>query len=210
MEHHGVRTVNTARNPHPRSRWSFATAALGLALASLAAVPGCQSASGPYAPVAESRRDAARAERLTREAADLIDTRPDKAENLLREALIADPYHGPAHNNLGALLLDRGDLFGAAGEFEWARKLMPGSPDPRMNLALTLERAGRVDEAIKAYHTALEIQPEHLPSVQALTRLQVRTGKTDDHTGNRLAVIAMRGDPTWRDWARMQQLRTSR
>jgi len=34
---------------------------------------------------------------------------------------------------------------------------MPGHPDPRMNLALTLEQAGRTDETIQTYKTALEV-----------------------------------------------------
>ncbi|MCC6321911.1 MAG: hypothetical protein IT438_10815 [Phycisphaerales bacterium] len=188
-----------------------ATAALWLfAVVVIGASCGCQSASGPYVPASEARRDSAKAEQLTRDAADLIDVKPDKAERLLREALTADLYHGPAHNNLGALLLSRGDLYAAAGEFEWARKLMPGSPDPRMNLALTLEKADRVDDALKTYLTALEVQPEHLPTVKAYTRLQIRSGKTDDHTHERLRLIAMRGDSIWRDWARLQQLQLAK
>lgn len=51
-------------------------------------------------------------------------------------------FNGPAHNNLGVLFLERGQLCKAANEFEWTRKLLPGHPDPRVNLALTLERAG--------------------------------------------------------------------
>lgn len=43
-----------------------------------------------------------------------------------------------------------GWLHKAASEFEWARKLMPGYPDPRLNLAMTLEEAGRIDEASEA------------------------------------------------------------
>jgi len=45
---------------------------------------------------------------------------------------------------------------------------MPGHPDPRMNLALTLERAGRTDEAIQTYKTALEVFPGHVPTEQAV------------------------------------------
>ncbi len=71
-----------------------------------------------------------------------------QAEKLLREALVGDLYHGPAHNNLGAAYLKQRKLYEGAGEFEWTSKLMFGHPDPRMNLAFTLERAGRTDETI--------------------------------------------------------------
>lgn len=57
-----------------------------------------------------------------------------KAERLFRSALAADPYCGPAHNDLGVVYLKGGQLYEAAAEFDWARKLMPGHPDPRLNL----------------------------------------------------------------------------
>ena len=33
------------------------------------------------------------------------------------------------HGNLGVLYLNRGELYEAASEFEWARRLLPGHPD---------------------------------------------------------------------------------
>lgn len=133
---------------------------------------GCTSAPhGVYTLQKEINRDPLRAQSLTRAAARTIDTDPLRAERLLREALAADLYHGPAHNNLGVIFLEQGKLYEAAHEFEWAGKLMPGHPDPRVNLALVLERAGRIDEAMDAYATALEAYPNHLPTIQALARL---------------------------------------
>ncbi|MEQ8845485.1 MAG: tetratricopeptide repeat protein [Phycisphaerales bacterium] len=105
------------------------------------------------------------------------------------------------------LLLERGDLYEAANEFEWARRLMPGHPDPRMNLALTLEKAGRVDEALAQYRRALEVHPGHRPTVQALTRLEVRAGRTNDQTTERLETISLEGETeAWQTWARSQLL----
>ncbi|MCC6676322.1 MAG: tetratricopeptide repeat protein [Phycisphaerales bacterium] len=166
------------------------------------------STAGPYSPVSEGDRDEAKAARLTKQAATLIDAKPDEAEKLLREALNADLYHGPAHNNLGVVYLAQGKLYEAAGEFEWARKLMPGHPDPRMNLAFTLELAGKTDDAISTYAGALEVYPDHLPTMQALARLQLRSGRTDDRTRHYLDEIVMRGEtPEWQEWARAQQAR---
>lgn len=169
-------------------------------------ITGCATQRpGPYAPISESDRQTSTAERLNHEAADLMQDDPEKAEKLLREALTADLYHGPSHNNLGILYLKQGKLYEAANEFEWARKLMPGHPDPRMNLAFTLESAGRVDEAIQMYATALEVYPDHIQTLQALTRLQMRTKKTDSRTERFLSEIALRGETEeWRVWARKQ------
>jgi tetratricopeptide (TPR) repeat protein len=174
--------------------------------------PGCSSArrAGPYAPAVEADRDGNKAQRLNAEGAKLIESDPTKAEKLLREALTADLYHGPAHNNLGVLYLKQGRLYEAAGEFEWSRKLLPGLPEPRMNLALTLERAGRTDEALATYATALEVYPEHLPTIQAMALLQVRSGKLDDRTSHYLDEIALRGETErWREWARLQEAKAA-
>ncbi len=188
--------------------------ALVAVFAGLATLAGCVSvpdSSSPYSPQTEAARDPLKAQTLTLEAAELLskgepgidrEVQLNKVEHLLRDALAADLYHGPAHNNLGAVYLKQQKLYEAAGEFEWARKLMPGHPDPRMNLALTLERAGRTDEAISTYRTALEVYPGHIPTYQALTRLQLRKNKPDEQTRPMLQAVAMQGEsPSWRDWA---------
>lgn len=165
----------------------------------------CASKQGttPYSTQTERARDPLRAQELTAEAFAVMPKDIDRAESLLREALAADLYHGPAHNNLGVLYLNQGKLYEAASEFEWARKLMPGHPDPRMNLALTLERAGRIDEALETYAAALAVYPGHLPTMQALTRCQLRHGRQDPEIGSRLETIALEsGSERWREWAR--------
>jgi len=179
-------------------------------LVGLAAVlAGCSTTpTSPYLTGNDRGRNPDLAERLNSQAAAIIESNPDRAEKLLREALAADLYHGPAHNNLGTLLLAQGDLYDASEEFQWAAKLLPGHPDPRMNLALTLEIAGRTDEALSTYRTALELYPEHIGSIQALTRLQIRTGALDDGTPTNLATIALRGETEqWRQWARLELAR---
>lgn len=196
---------------HTRRLW-FPIRALAayIALGAAGSLAGCASTAskGPYTPLGEVQRDPARSQQLMLEAADLIATDPPRAEALLRDALNADLYNGPAHNNLGAVFLSQGKLYEAAGEFEWARKLMPGHPDPRLNLALVLEKAGRTDEALATYATALEVYPAHIPSMQALARLQLRAGRADSRTAEMLDEIALRGEsPLWRDWARLQRAR---
>lgn len=171
------------------------------------AIGGCVGApkpsASPYTAPGEVDRSTAKAESLNRAAAERLDTKPAEAEAMLRDALAADLYHGPAHNNLGVLYLKQGKLYEAANEFEWARKLMPGHPDPRFNLALTLERAGRTDEALAMYDTALEVYGEHMPSMQAIARMQVKRGVKDGRTAELLSEIALRGETDrWREWAR--------
>jgi len=170
---------------------------------------GCTSAktTDPYAPVSEADRDTQKAIALNNQALPYMDKSDPasltRAEDLLRQALKADLYFGPAHNNLGVLYLQQGKYYEAAGEFEWARRLLPGHPDPRVNLAMTLESAGRGDDAISTYRTALEVYPDYVAAMQGLARLQLKSGKTDEKTTLLLKEIAMRGEtPEWRDWAK--------
>jgi hypothetical protein len=85
---------------------------------------------------------------------------------------------------------------------------MPGHPDPRVNLALVLERAGKLDDARTNYESALKEYPDYLPAIQGLASLTVRSGRQDEHLAAWLDTIAMRSDDdTWRDWASVQRTR---
>ena len=173
----------------------------------LALIAGCrtQSTVSPYQVPSEADRATSVAEKLNREAADLIDSNPAKAESLLRDALTKDLFFGPAHNNLGVVFLHQQKLYEAAHEFEWARKLLPGNPDPRVNLALTLERAGRLDEAFKTYETALEVAPEGLAAIEGLASLALRTQREDVRLAAWIERIALEAqDESWRRWALAQ------
>jgi len=84
---------------------------------------------------------------------------------------------------------------------------MPGHPDPRVNLAITLERAGKLSEAFETYETALEVAPEHLPAIEGAALLAVRTKREEPRLHGWLDLIALRtDDDRWRSWARVQSL----
>lgn len=173
-------------------------------IAVLLGLAGCRSNApgGPYNPPREAARNPVVAERLNRDAADLIESDPARAEELLRAALGHDLFFGPAHNNLGVVFLAQSKLYEAASEFEWAKKLLPDSPDPRVNLALCLERAGRVDAAIESYEAALSVLPDYLPAMQGLACLTLKSGRSDERMPGWLDEIAMRSDEQiWREWA---------
>lgn len=189
--------------------------ALALLLASFAPLSGCGAGSrSPYLNRSEPPRNPLRAQELHEQATRLAEREPEnheQIEKLLREALAADLYHGPSHNNLGILYLDAGRLYEAASEFEWARKLMPGHPAPRVNLAMTLERAGKADEAIAAYDAALAVYQGYLPAVQGKARLLARAIEPDDEALRPLLEeIALRGDERWREWAMREVTRLAR
>ena len=84
---------------------------------------------------------------------------------------------------------------------------MPGHPDPRINLGIALERGGKVDDALEAYASAIEVFPGHLPSIQALARLQIRSGQRDEWTNELLEEIIQRSNEDWKRWAKSQAMK---
>jgi len=171
-------------------------------LAWACASPPEEPRRSPYTTPGEDERNTLLAERLNREAAALIESNPERAEALLRGALAEDIFYGPAHNNLGVIHLGRDRLYEAATEFEWARKLMGGHPDPRVNLAIVLERAGRPDDAAEAFLAALEDREDYLPAVKGIARLTVALGRSDERLRTWLERIALgTEDASWRNWA---------
>ena len=169
----------------------------------------CRSTTaGPYTPPGEAQRETVAAELLSRLGAEAMATDLDKAEGLLREALTKDLFYGPAHNNLGVVFLKQDKLYEAANEFEWARKLLPDSPDPRVNLGLVMERAGRSDEAFRAYETALEVAPDCLAATEGAALCAVRHGRGEARLDGWLRAISLRGETEqWRNWAASQAAR---
>lgn len=188
------------------SRTTLSTLLLLLAvIVGVPPLPGCASsrARGPYSASPGENRDPQLSRELTAKAKEVWASHPERAEKLLRDALDADLFNGPAHNNLGVLLLKQGRLYDAASEFEWGRKLLPGHPDPRVNLALTLEKAGKTDSAMDAYDSALAVHDGYLPALQGRARLQILSGRRDRVNVDDLQQIALRGDPEWQAWARL-------
>lgn len=165
---------------------------------------GCGDvARGPYQSTGEAERDTIKADALYRETLPILDSDKAEAEQKLRQVLGFDLYHGAAHNNLGVLLLEQGKLYDAAEEFEWARKLLPGNPEPRTNLAIVLTRAGKHHDAIGAAKGALEVQPGNLHAMQTLAYVQIRENLVEKQTKQLLESIILRSDePIWQEWAK--------
>jgi tetratricopeptide (TPR) repeat protein len=79
------------------------------------------------------------------------------------------------------------------------------------NLGLCLERAGKVDAALKAYEAALEVWPDYLPAVQGLALATVRAGRDDERLAAWVDTIsAHTDDDAWRSWERTRSVERSR
>jgi tetratricopeptide (TPR) repeat protein len=92
------------------------------------------------------------------------------SEALWTHALAVTSDNDVAHNNLGYLCNDRGDLDQAISHFESAARIRSGKRDPhydlasayvQMNLGDALARKGRSDEAMVHYDEAIRLQPNY-------------------------------------------------
>jgi protein O-mannosyl-transferase len=82
-------------------------------------------------------------------------------ETLWQTTIERNPTAWMAHNNLGTVLLQKGQLDEAIVHFRRALEIAPDHADARANLGSALLQKGDVDEAIAQYNKALEIKPDY-------------------------------------------------
>ncbi len=80
-------------------------------------------------------------------------------ESLWRDTLRKNPAAEMAHNNLGVLLLGRGETSEAIARCRESVRLNPRNAFAWNNLGLALVEKGQAAEAIRAYERALELKP---------------------------------------------------
>ncbi|MHC4088741.1 MAG: tetratricopeptide repeat protein [Planctomycetota bacterium] len=80
-------------------------------------------------------------------------------EALWRDTLAKNPSAFLAHNNLGSILLDRGNTNEAIGHLAEAVRLKPNFHEAHCNLGRALVKKGRIEEGKKHLAEALEIKP---------------------------------------------------
>jgi Flp pilus assembly protein TadD len=169
----------------------------------LLSVSGCALRGFPPRRPAFAQRDRARAERLNEQGLALVESGEfAEAEATLREALQADPYHGPAHCNLGLILLQQGKFYEAGWELRYACQLMPRAGQPRANLGILYETVGRYGPAEEHLRAALRLCPDDIEVIGHLARVHVRQDKRTPETLAWLQAVASQDDdPAWRRWA---------
>jgi tetratricopeptide (TPR) repeat protein len=92
------------------------------------------------------------------------------SETLWTHALAVTNDNDFAHNNLGYLCVDHGELDRAISHFEAASRIRSSKPDPhysvgsafvQMNLADAFARKGQSDQAMAHYEEAIQLQPNY-------------------------------------------------
>lgn len=132
---------------------------------------------------------------------------PEEAARLYRQAVGAWDDFPAAWNNLGVLLLARGEYLNAAEAFVSASERASTDPRPLYNLGLTWERTQHLREAAEHYQSALDRDPRYIPALRGVIYANDRLGLTTPETLERLRVALMiEEDPEWRDYFAQRKL----
>ncbi len=101
-------------------------------------------------------------------------------ETFWSDALARNPGAWIAENNLGNLLLARGETPAAIGHFERALQLNPAYPEAEYDLGLAYAGSGRLPEAAAHYAASLRLQPGNGDGHNNLGNALLRMGRTPE------------------------------
>jgi tetratricopeptide (TPR) repeat protein len=146
--------------------------------------------------------------RLAEEAQRYEDSDPQRAIETYRAALALDDSLHNAWNNMGTLLMERGNYADAVAAFQVSADLIPSDPRPLYNIGVAYQQNGWGDEAYRNFAQALERDPSHLPSMRGFVRASEMTGRADDRTIAVIRNALLRDtDEGWRTYLQRQRYR---
>lgn len=193
------KTLSHFPTAQPRRCRLLAHALVGIAVF---ATIGCQGLFNQADIIRVSESGVEQARKATREGVLLVEQQDfGPAEASFKRALRLDETYGPAHNNLGRIYFERGDLKRAAEAYHWAMEFMPGRAEPLNNLGLVFESAGNLDEAIDFYRQAHDLSPDNSEYLANFVRARIRRGDRDEQVRSdlqRLRFLEQR--PEWIAW----------
>jgi tetratricopeptide (TPR) repeat protein len=115
-------------------------------------------------------------------------------ETLWRTTLSRNPGCWMAHNNLGIVLFQKGQLDDAIAHYQTTLQMQPDFWDADYNLGTALLGKGQVDEAIFYCDKAVRMQPNDPDAQVALANALVQKRRIDDAIVHYEKAVAMRPD----------------
>lgn len=100
----------------------------------------------------------------------------DQAIQECHRAIEVDPDFGNPYNDIGAYLIEQGNLYGA---IPWLQRAMTASRYesyfyPHFNLGRAYESMGRAYHALREYKAAIDLNPKYALALRAFRMLQAK------------------------------------
>jgi len=100
----------------------------------------------------------------------------DEAISECHRATEVDPDFGNPYNDIGAYLIEQGNLYSA---IPWLQRAMTAPRYesyfyPHFNLGRVYESQGRAYDALREYKAAMDLNPKYAPALRALRKLQAK------------------------------------
>jgi len=115
-------------------------------------------------------------------------------ETLWRDTLRKNPSAWIAHNNLGILLAERGDVAEAESHLRAVLELSPSHSGALANLGYLLDRTGRDAEAAEVLARAAAARPDDADARAHLVRVLLRLGRPGDALPYAIDAARLRPD----------------
>lgn len=98
----------------------------------------------------------------------------DEAIEECHKAIEVDPDFGNPYNDIGAYLIEKGDLYGAIPWLERARqaKRYECYFYPHFNLGRVYQAQGKLFAALREYKAAIDLNPNYTLAIRAFRKLQ--------------------------------------
>ena len=115
-------------------------------------------------------------------------------EALWTDTLAKNPDSWAAHNNLGNVFIEKGQVDDAMVHYQKALEVNPNYAEALNNLGLALFRKGRVDDAVAQVQKALAINPNYVLAHNNLGLALVQRGQVDDAVAHYQKALKIKPD----------------
>jgi len=112
-------------------------------------------------------------------------------ETLYRATLQKNPDCWMAHDNLGVVLVSKGQLDEAITHYDQAVALRPANPRSHYDLGIALRQQGKIDDAAAEYEKALELRPQYEKAHNNLGNILLQRGQLDDAVSHYEKALAI-------------------
>lgn len=182
---------------------------LAAALVVLAALSACQTRPKGTVVIRADNDRLIRAKALAEEAQSAQKAgKTDQAIDLYRKSLEQSQELFAVWNNLGMLLMEKGENMDAAEMFKAAADLAPTDERPYYNVGLIYDRAQYPAKALEFYEKALARNPKSLPALRGAIKAGKVLTLSDEPALERCRTgLLIEKDPAWLRLFQSEQFR---